>query len=51
MKRGEIYFADLSLSIGSELRGIRPIIIASNDKANEFSNVDTVIPISSSNTK
>lgn len=51
MKRGEIYFADLFNSIGCEERGRRPVIVISNDKANQYSNVITIAPISSSITK
>lgn len=49
MRRGEIYFANLSIgSFGSEEHGIRPVIIISNDKANQYSNTITIAPISCS---
>lgn len=37
VKRGEIYFADLSPVIGSEQGGIRPVLIIQNDLGNHFS--------------
>lgn len=37
IKRGEIYYADLSPVIGSEQGGIRPVLIISNDLGNHFS--------------
>jgi mRNA interferase MazF len=30
VKRGEMYFADLSPAVGSEQDGVRPILILSN---------------------
>ena len=37
IKRGELYLADLgSESIGSEQRGIRPVLIIQNDIGNQF---------------
>ena len=37
IKRGELYFADLSPVIGSEQGGIRPILIVQNDIGNKYS--------------
>ena len=37
IKRGEIYYADLSPVIGSEQGGIRPVLIIQNDTGNKFS--------------
>lgn len=37
VKRGEIYYADLSPVIGSEQAGVRPILIIQNDVGNKFS--------------
>ncbi|MBR2070807.1 MAG: type II toxin-antitoxin system PemK/MazF family toxin [Clostridia bacterium] len=37
IKRGEIYFADLSPVIGSEQGGIRPVLIVQNDIGNKYS--------------
>jgi mRNA interferase MazF len=37
VKRGEIYYADLSPVIGSEQGGVRPVLIVQNDVGNKFS--------------
>ena len=37
VKRGEIYYADLSPVIGSEQSGIRPVLIIQNDTGNRYS--------------
>ena len=37
VKRGEVYVADLSGSIGSEQRGKRPVVIVQNDIGNQHS--------------
>ena len=37
MKRGELYYADLSPVVGSEQGGIRPIVIVQNDVGNKYS--------------
>ena len=37
VRRGEIYFADLSPVVGSEQGGIRPVLIIQNDAGNRHS--------------
>ena len=37
IKRGEIYYADLSPVVGSEQGGIRPVLIVQNDTGNRYS--------------
>jgi mRNA interferase MazF len=37
VKRGEIYYADLSPVVGSEQGGIRPVLIIQNDVGNRYS--------------
>ena len=37
IKRGEVYVADLSGSIGSEQTGTRPVVIVQNDIGNQHS--------------
>lgn len=37
IKRGELYYADLSPVIGSEQGGIRPVLIVQNDIGNKYS--------------
>jgi mRNA interferase MazF len=47
VKKGEIYYADLSLNIGSEQGGVRPVIIIQNDIGNFYSPTTIVAPITS----
>ena len=37
VKRGDIYYADLSPVVGSEQGGIRPVLIIQNDVGNRHS--------------
>ena len=37
IKRGELYYADLSPVIGSEQGGIRPVLVIQNDVGNKYS--------------
>ena len=37
VKRGEVYYADLSPVVGSEQGGVRPILIVQNNVGNKFS--------------
>lgn len=37
MKRGDIFFADLSPVVGSEQGGFRPVLVIQNDIGNRFS--------------
>ncbi|GAF11782.1 programmed cell death toxin YdcE [Bacillus sp. JCM 19045] len=37
MKRGDVYFADLSPVVGSEQGGVRPVLIIQNNIGNRFS--------------
>ena len=37
VRRGDIYYADLSPVIGSEQGGIRPVLIVQNDVGNKYS--------------
>lgn len=37
IKRGQIYYADLSPVIGSEQGGLRPVLIIQNDLGNKYS--------------
>ncbi len=37
IKRGDIYYADLSPVVGSEQGGVRPILIVQNDVGNRYS--------------
>ena len=37
IRRGDIYYADLSPVVGSEQGGVRPVLIVQNDVGNRFS--------------
>jgi mRNA interferase MazF len=37
IKRGELYYADLSPVVGSEQGGVRPVLIVQNDVGNKYS--------------
>ena len=37
IRRGDIYYADLSPVVGSEQGGVRPVLIVQNDIGNRFS--------------
>ena len=45
--RGDIYYADLGGSVGSEQDGHRPVLVIQNDKGNRFSPTLIIAPISS----
>ena len=51
MRRGDVYYADLSGSTGSEQGGVRPVVIVQNDKGNKHSNTVIIAPVSSRLTK
>ena len=37
VKRGDVYFADLSPVVGSEQGGVRPVLVIQNNIGNRFS--------------
>lgn len=47
IKRGELYYADLSPVIGSEQGGVRPVLILQNDIGNKYSPTVIVAAITS----
>lgn len=47
MNRGEIYYANLSPAIGSEMDKRRPVLIVSNDANNRAASTVTILPITS----
>jgi mRNA interferase MazF len=51
IKRGDIYYADLSPVIGSEQGGVRPVLILQNDTGNRFSPTVIVAAITSQTEK
>ena len=51
MKRGEIWFANLSPTQGSETAKRRPVLIVSNDANNRGASTVTILPITSNVTR
>lgn len=51
VRRGDIYYADLSPVVGSEQGGIRPVLIVQNDVGNRFSPTVIVAAITSQKDK
>jgi len=47
MRRGEIYYADSSPTIGAEINKRRPVLIVSNDANNRAASTITALPITS----
>ncbi len=47
IKRGDIYYADLSPVIGSEQGGVRPVLVIQNDVGNKYSPTVIVSAITS----
>ena len=47
IKRGELYYADLSPVLGSEQGGVRPVLILQNDVGNKYSPTVIVSAITS----
>lgn len=51
IKRGDIYYADLSPVVGSEQGGVRPVLIIQNDVGNKYSPTVIAAAITSRSTK
>ena len=51
VKRGEIYYADLSPIVGSEQGGFRPVLVLQNDKGNQYSPTTIVAAVTSKREK
>ncbi len=47
IKRGDLYYADLSPVVGSEQGGVRPVLIVQNDVGNKYSPTVIVAAITS----
>lgn len=47
IRRGDIYYADLSPVIGSEQGGVRPVLVIQNDIGNRYSPTVIVVAITS----
>ena len=51
IKKGDLYFADLSPVMGSEQGGIRPVLVVQNDVGNKYSPTIIVAAITSRRNK
>lgn len=51
VKLGDIFYAILTPTIGSEQDGIRPVLVIQNNKGNRYSPTTIVVPITSSLSK
>nr|WP_072515238.1 type II toxin-antitoxin system PemK/MazF family toxin [Ndongobacter massiliensis] len=51
IRRGDIFFADLSPVVGSEQGGIRPVVVIQNDVGNRYSPTIIVAAITSQTNK
>ena len=51
IKRGEIYYADLSPVVGSEQGGVRPVLIVQNNVGNRYSPTVIAAAITSQQSK
>ena len=47
VKRGDVYYADLSPIVGSEQGGVRPVLVLQNDVGNKYSQTIIVSAITS----
>ena len=47
VKRGDIFYADLSPVVGSEQGGVRPVLVVQNDVGNKFSPTVIIAAITS----
>ncbi|MEA4912361.1 MAG: type II toxin-antitoxin system PemK/MazF family toxin [Oscillospiraceae bacterium] len=51
IRRGEVFYADLSPVVGSEQGGVRPVLIVQNDVGNRYSPTVIAAAITSKNDK
>lgn len=49
--RGEVYYADLSPTQGSEQGGRRPVLIVQNDIGNRYAPTTIILPLTTATTK
>ena len=51
VRRGDIFYADLSPVVGSEQGGIRPVLVVQNDVGNKYSPTIIAVAVTSQMTK
>lgn len=47
IRRGNIYYANLNPAIGSEQKGVRPVVVVSNNVGNDYGSTVIIVPITS----
>lgn len=47
IQKGDIFYADLGETVGSEQSGIRPVLIIQNDVGNKYSPTVIITPLTS----
>ena len=45
--KGELYYANLKSTVGSEQKGLRPVLVLQNNKGNKYSPTIIVAPVTS----
>jgi mRNA interferase MazF len=50
-ERGEIILVNLDPTVGSEIKKTRPSVVVSNDVANKYSSLITIVPLTSKKTE
>ena len=51
MQKGDVFWADLNPTVGSEINKTRPVVIVSNNISNQHSETVTILPITSATAK
>jgi mRNA interferase MazF len=46
-RRYEIYFADLNLAVGGEIKKVRPVVVVSQNEMNRYLDTVVVCPLTS----
>jgi len=47
ISRGDVFVANLDLTVGHEIKKTRPVVIVSNNVNNEYAGTVTVVPVTS----
>lgn len=45
IKRGDLFYADLRPSVGSEQDGVRPVLVIQNDTGNKHGKTTIIVPV------
>lgn len=51
VRRGDLFYADLSPVLGSEQGGVRPVVVIQNEAGNKYSPTTIIAPITSRKNK